>query len=51
MFGGGGVEQTWLWENSAENGICFGPRNISFIRFIVCLHAQNLKDKPIGGDK
>ena len=29
VFGGGGVEQTWLWENDAEKGTCFGPRNIS----------------------
>ena len=30
MFGGGGVEQTWLWENASEKGICFDPRNISY---------------------
>ena len=28
MFGGGGVERTGLWENAAEKGICFGPRNV-----------------------
>ena len=28
MFGVGGVEQIWLWENATEKGICFGPRNI-----------------------
>ena len=26
VFGGGGVEQTWLWKNATENGICFDPR-------------------------
>ena len=29
VFFGVGVEQIWLWENAAEKGKCFGPRNIS----------------------
>ena len=29
VLGGGGVEQTGLWENAAEKGICFGPRNMT----------------------
>ena len=49
VFGGGGVEQTWLLENAAEKVYVFV---IGIFHKVHCITTctENLKDKPIGGD-